>query len=109
MGKSTGILLDPGTGDLKINTKRTPEGWFAGELETGYVTWQNQALILQACKGELKEYPSLGAAITEMANDNETVGWNREVLLQLESDGMTVRDVNIDFENKTMEIDAEYN
>jgi len=108
MAKSTGILLDPEDNDLKIIHKRNKQDQLTEGIEIGYITHQNQALILQACKGELKEYPWLGAAITEMTNDNETVGWKREVLLQLESDDMNVRQVEIDFKNKKMGIDAEY-
>ncbi|MCD8041447.1 MAG: hypothetical protein LUH10_00125 [Tannerellaceae bacterium] len=109
MAKNIGILLDPATGDLQVSTLKDETGRIAEGLEIGYITYQNQALILQAIKGEIKEYPTLGVAINEMIADHETVGWKREILLQLEADGMSVRDVEIDFENKNLSIDAEYN
>ncbi|MCC8154678.1 MAG: hypothetical protein LIP01_11010 [Tannerellaceae bacterium] len=109
MGKNIGLLLDPETGDLQLSFQKNSTGRYTEGLEVGYITYQNQALILQAFKGELKEYPSLGTGITDIIADHETVGWKREVLLQLEADDMIVRDVDIDFKTKKLTIDAEYN
>ena len=68
--KGTGILLDPETSDLKINTARDARGLIAGGLEIGRTTYQNQAVILQAHKGEFKEYPLLGAGISDILGGN---------------------------------------
>lgn len=106
--KRIGILLDPETGDLQVNSARDALGLIAQGLEVGDTTYQNQAIILQANKGEFKEYPMLGVGISGMANDHETTGWKREIALQLEADGMRVNDVNIDITNSKLLIDAEY-
>lgn len=104
----TGILLDPDTGDLQVSSARDALGLIAQGLEVGDTTCQNQAIILQANKGEFKEYPTLGVGISGMANDHETTGWTREISLQLEAEGMRVNDVDIDITNNKLLIDAEY-
>ena len=106
--KGTGILLDPETSDLKINTARDTQGLIAGGLEIGRTTYQNQAVILQAHKGEFKEYPLLGAGISDILGDDEITAWKREISLQLESDGMTINTVEIDTVKNKVTIDAEY-
>lgn len=108
MAKSTGILLDPATGDLLVATQRDTAGLIVQGLEIGTTTFQNQALILQAAKGEFKEYPTLGVGISDMIGDNETTGWRREIALQLESDDMKVKCVELDIKNNKLIIDAEY-
>lgn len=108
MAKGTGILLDPGTGDLQIDNERNAQGLIARGLEIGETTWQNQAIILQAAKGEFKEFPLFGAGITDMTGDHDTAGWKREIMLQLEADGMSVNEVQIDMINNKLTIDAEY-
>lgn len=108
MAKSTGILIDPATGDLLADTGRDALGMIAQGLAVGVTTYQNQALILQASKGEFKEYPTLGVGISDMVNDHEAAGWKREITLQLESDGMKVKAVDLDLRNNKLTIDAEY-
>ena len=52
--KKIGILLDPSDGDLLLN---------GGALAVGNTLYQNQFLILKAQKGDLKEFPMMGAGI----------------------------------------------
>lgn len=108
MGKGTGILLDPVTGDLQMAVQRDAAGLVAQGLEIGVTTFQNQALILQASKGEFKEYPTLGVGISDILGDNEATGWKREIALQLEADGMKVKAVDLDVKNNKLTIDAKY-
>lgn len=108
MGKGTGITIDPATGDLQTDTERDARRLIARGLVVGETAAQNQAIILQACKGEFKEYPTLGAGISELLGDNETTGWRREIALQLEADGMKVNSVGLDLKNNKLTIDAEY-
>lgn len=108
MAKGKGILLDPETGDLQIETRRDALGIIGQGLVIGDTVYQNQAVILQAYKGELKEYPTMGAGISDMVCDNEAAGWKREIALQLELDGMAVNDVDIDLTNNKLTVDAEY-
>lgn len=109
MPKALDILIDPNTGDLQVDTERDALGLIAQGLGIGDTTYQNQAIILQAVKGEFKEYPTLGVGISDMVNDHETTGWTREIAVQLESDGMTVKEVDIDITSGKLTIDAEYN
>ncbi len=108
MAKSTGILLDPATGDLLVAARRDAAGLVAQGLEVGTTTFQNQALILQAAKGEFKEYPTLGVGISDILGDDEMTGWKREITLQLEADGMKVKTVGLDLTNNKLTIDADY-
>ena len=108
MPKAVEILIDPDSGDLQVSTERDALGLIAQGLEIGNATYQNQAIILQASKGEFKEYPTLGVGISDMVNDHEVVGWRREIALQLESDGMTIKEVEIDLINNKVIIDASY-
>ena len=108
MGKGTGIMIDPMTGDLQIDPERNAQGQIARGLSIGETTAQNQAIILQAFKGEFKEHPTLGAGISDILGDNETTGWRREIALQLEADGMKVNSVGLDLKNNKLTIDAEY-
>lgn len=108
MAKSTGILLDPTTGDLLVSTERGADGRIAHGLVVGETTGQNQALILRAFKGEFKEYPTLGVGISDILGDDRRAGWKREVALQLEADGMKITEVDLDFANDKLTIDADY-
>ncbi|WP_418450193.1 hypothetical protein [Alistipes sp.] len=108
MAKGKDILLDPQTGDLMADTARDAYGLIANGLQIGDTTKQNQAIILQAFKGEFKEYPTLGVGISDILNDNETAGWKREIILQLEADDMKVKEVDLDITNNKLMIDAVY-
>lgn len=108
MAKSTGILLDPTTGDLLVSTERDANGRIVHGLVIGEATGQNQALILRAFKGEYKEYPTLGAGLSGMLGDDSRAGWKREIALQLEADDMKISEVGLDFTNNKLTIDADY-
>jgi len=104
--KGTAILLNHDTLDLRCEVERDGAGLIARGLVVGTATYQNQALILQAAKGEYKEHPTLGADISSMLADDDVQGWKREVALQLEADGMRVERVEITADKLT--IDADY-
>lgn len=109
MAKDIGILIDPATGDLQVSLERNAQGLITQGLAVGYTAYQNQAVILQAFKGEFKEYPTLGVGISDILGDHEATGWKREIALQLETDGMTVKEVDFDITKNKLIIDAEYN
>lgn len=106
MPKEIDILLDPATGDLQVAAERDASGLIVQGLAIGEVTWQNQAILLQASPGEFKEYPALGAGIAGMVNDHETTAWEREIALCLEADGMRVGTVELTDEK--LIVDAHY-
>ena len=91
------ILLD-NTGDLSFKN---------GDLEIDYSDNQHQEHILVAYKGEFKQYPELGAGITQMIDDDDNIGLLIELKKNLEYDGMKVN--NIKFEdNGILNIDGNY-
>lgn len=106
MPKEIDILIDPATGDLQVAAERDASGLITQGLAIGEVTWQNQAILLQASPGEFKEYPALGAGIAGMVNDHETTAWEREIDLCLEADGMRVGTVELTDEK--LIVDAHY-
>ncbi len=108
MSKATGILIDPLTGDLQLSLVRDRHGLISQGLEVGDTAYQNQALILQAFKGEFKEHPVLGVGISDMVCDHEAVGWRREIAVQLEADGMKINESRLDITGNKLIIDATY-
>lgn len=89
-----GILLD-NEFDVQIEPARDADGKIAGGLVIGDILAQNQAVILYAHKGELKETPALGAGISRMPLDHDALAWRTEIRQQLEYDGQIVEDVAI--------------
>lgn len=95
--KETGIQLNNDY-DLDIRVKTSGEKIVSG-LVVGNVTYQNQAMILVAQKGEFKEHPAVGAGINDICNDNDPTAWKREITSQIEGDGQRIEELIID-ENK---------
>lgn len=104
--KDIGLLLNPGTADIQINVKTDAIGQITEGLVIGHTLYQNQALLLQLHKGELKEYPFVGVGIDDMLNDDNLLDWKREIILQMERDGMKVK--NLEIRNTKLLIDADY-
>lgn len=106
MARDTGLLLDNGTLDLKVSVERDSKGYITSGIVVGNTLYQNQALILNAHKGEYKDSPVLGAGISDILGDSDLVGWKREVVLQLESDSMRVN--KIELTTSKLSVDADY-
>ncbi len=77
-----------------------------GKLVTGDILRQNQALILCLHKGELKEYPAVGAGISDMLLDNNPLYWRTVIKEQLEMDGQKVESVRVNIDG--IDIEADY-
>ena len=105
MGKNIGIQLN-GNFDLDIQVRRDANGRITSGLTVGDVTYQNQAMILKAQKGEFKENPTVGVGIENMVNDHDFRLWRREVTEQLEADGQQIDRLVIN-ENEFI-LDARY-
>ena len=99
-------MLNPATLDLLLEVERNAPGQITRGIVVGGALYQNQALILQAAKGEYKEYPTLGVGIAAMVNDNDLTDWKREIALQLEGDGMRVDKLEITAQK--LVVDASY-
>lgn len=104
--KDRGMLIGY-DGDFIVNPGRNAKNEIVTGIITGNTLYQNQYIILKAHKGELKEFPVLGAGLSDITNDNDTAGWGNEIKRQLEKDGMKVSKVRFD-ENMNFKIDAEY-
>lgn len=89
MSKSTGILLDE-NGDVAIDVVRDANDLIISDFIIGDITVQNQQLILLAEKGEIKEDPKLGVALTSFIDDDDTSELLREIRLNLTADGQKV-------------------
>lgn len=96
MSKTTDILLDE-NGDISFANK---------DIVVGHSLQQNQYLILIAQKGEWKEYPFVGAGISDMSNDDDVLFWKNCIREELKRDGMNVE--NIEFDNDKVYINANY-
>lgn len=81
--------------DLDIRPVSDASGRIASGLVLADTLPQNQALILQLHKGELKEDVSVGVGIADMLLDNDILGWRCEIREQMEMDGQTVNSVEI--------------
>jgi len=89
-----------------IKVKKNAYGRITQGLVTGDILRQNQAIILQLHKGELKENPSVGVGITDMLLDNDPIYWRTLIKEQLEMDNETVGSVEIT--TTGINIDATY-
>lgn len=92
--------------DIQIRVERDASGRIAGGLVVGDILAQNQALIINAHKGEFKESPIVGVGISDMLLDHDALAWRTEIREQLEIDGQTVDDVKVTTSEIT--VDAHY-
>lgn len=106
MARKIGILIDNDTLDLKVSVERSGTGQITRGLVIGHSLYQNQALILNCHKGEIKEHPAMGVGISDMIADDDITGWKREITLQMEADSMIVNKIEIS--SQKLIIDADY-
>ena len=92
--------------DIDVKVQRDSSGKIVSGMVVGDILAQNQALILQLHKGELKEDPSIGVGISDMLLDSDLQNWSREIREQMELDGQTVDRIVLT-ENE-LTIDARY-
>jgi hypothetical protein len=103
--KNTGIQLESDY-DLAVKVRRDAGGRIVSGLVVGEVTYQNQALLLMAHKGELKEKPLVGAGIGDVVNDHDFSLWKREIIEQIEGDGQRIERLKLD--ENGLELEARY-
>jgi hypothetical protein len=99
--KKIGIQLNEDY-DLKVQVRRDARGVIVYGLQVGDVTYQNQALILSAQKGEIKASPLTGIGINDICNDNDFSLWKREITEQLERDGQRINKLEISEKGLTL-------
>jgi hypothetical protein len=103
--KNIGIQLDSDY-DFSIKIKKDKSGKIASGLIVGDVTHQNQALILLAQKGEIKESPTVGVGINDICNDSDFRLWKREITEQIEGDGQQIKKLTVN--EKGLFLEAKY-
>ena len=92
--------------DLSVEVVRDDTGKIVSGMVIGDVLEQNQAIILNMHKGELKENPYMGAGLSDMLLDYNPLAWRTEIREQLEMDGQVVDSVKVT--PSGVEIDARY-
>lgn len=105
MAKSLGILLDENM-ELVINPVRDLSGVIISGLVVGNVTFQNQKILINATKGEIKEDPLAGVGASNYAESNDKEGFAREIRSQLTRDGQTVKTISVKLPN--VRVEAKY-
>lgn len=89
------LTLDTETGDLVFTN---------GDLAIGDSDEQNAQLILDAEKGEYKEYPQVGVGLRKyLKSTGREREMRREIAVQLELDGYA--NASIETDNGTIKID----
>lgn len=92
--------------DLDVKVERDAQGRIASGMVLAETTAQNQALILQCHKGEIKESPAVGVGIEDMLLDHDPLRWRTRIREQLEIDGQKVDEVKVT--NQGISIKASY-
>ena len=98
-----GIQLDKL--DVKISIQTLSDGKIQG-LVVGDILAQNQAILLEAYPGEIKENPIMGVGIQDMVLDHNPILWRTKIRETLEMDNQVVNDIKLT--TSSVIIDAEY-
>lgn len=104
MAKSKGILLT-NENELDVLVVRDSTGMIVSGMHIGDATQQNQKIIINASKGEIKEDPLCGVGVQLFVESEDKSAFAREVRSQLQRDGQVVRSVRVD---DVITIDANY-
>lgn len=96
--KRYGIQIDD-SGDLVVTD---------GSMAVGDTLAQNEFLLLVSGPGDLKEFPLMGAGISDMACDNDTTGWKRRIIDALKDDGLRVRSLELAADGTLTRLEADY-
>lgn len=101
-----GIMLNEDK-EMAIVVKRGSNELITNGLLLGDITNQNQELIVIAEKGDFKEMPKKGVAISNYLDDETPDSLLRAVRTELSLEGMNVKKVGLNSANELV-IDAEY-
>ena len=106
MNRNIGIALSPETGDLEIKVVKNTQGKIISGLLLKDITRQNQAVLIGVNPGEIKEAPAIGVGIQDVLLDHELLSVERQIRMQLENEGMTIKTFRIT--KDYIDIDADY-
>ena len=96
--KRFGIQIDD-SGDLVVA---------GGAVAVGDTLAQNEFLLLVSGPGDLKEYPLMGAGISDMACDHDNTGWKRRIIDAFKDDGLRVKSIEMAAEGALTRLEADY-
>jgi len=105
MSKKIGIQLTSNR-ELSIIPVRDSSGVIQSGITVGNTLYQNQFVILTAQKSEIKENPTIGVGINDMANDDDLNEWKKDIRENFAMDGMKVNTLTITASG--MEVKADY-
>lgn len=88
------MLIDPDTGDLQVSD---------GTLLVGDATEQVTECVIMAARGEIKEYPLIGAEITKLTNGNIDPMWCANAKKMLNTCGVQASRITIKDNKITIE------
>ena len=92
--------------DIAVKVKRDRFGRIESGLIVSDILHQNQAIILTARKGDIKENPSIGVGLPDMVLEHNLMAVRNEIRQQLEMDGQRVNSINVT--SAAVHIDANY-
>ena len=92
--------------DIAVKVKRDRFGRIESGLVVGDILHQNQAIILTARKGDIKENPSIGVGLPDMVLEHNLMAVRNEIRQQLEMDGQRVSSIKVT--SAAVHIDANY-
>lgn len=96
--KRFGIQIDD-TGDLSIR---------GGGLSVGDTMAQNEYLLIMSSKGEIKEFPAVGAGISDMVGDTGSAEAKRKIREAFRADGITITSLSMTEEGTITRLEASY-
>ena len=102
-----GVLLDDGYG-LRVEPVRLGNGLIASGLVLGNIDYQRCRMIIEAQKGEFKEFPTLGFGIDnylKSAGATNRQQFITELTKELKSDGMATAKVTVGNDLSQFEIE----
>lgn len=101
-----GILLDE-SDDLMIHPKRDESGKIVSGLVVDVSDEQNARLIVEAQKGQFKEYPTLGFNVQRFLKKTTIARQQfiRELTVELQSDNIKVKSINVSSDLQTFNIE----
>lgn len=105
MAKSTGILLDENM-ELVITPVRDSSSVIVSGIAVGNVTFQNQNILINATKGEIKEDPLSGVGASNFVESSDSAGLSREIRSQLNRDGQNVKSISVNI--PAVRVEANY-
>ena len=107
MGKGFGIQVNEERNDLKVQVVRSADGKITRGLVLGDITYQNMNALLTIHPGEVKDNPTVGVGISDMALDENQLEWLSRIRQALENEGLTIKTFNLVSAQK-MYINASY-